>query len=152
MRRGNREDGQSLVEFVFTAPVLIILLLGMAEFGHGLNSYLTVVAAARDSARMGAQQGPVGPGRTLMLNVVEHETKRLTPGGITNETCGDKQQGICITSCLTSGSCPTYTGSAVQNKNLSVRVCYDHPMIIGIPWFMEGPIPMCSTTTIRVAK
>ena len=43
-RRGER--GQSLVEFTLLAPVLILGLLGMAEIGNALNSYLRELGAS----------------------------------------------------------------------------------------------------------
>jgi hypothetical protein len=47
----------------------------------------------------------------------------------------------------------TCSGTGVDtDKNLVVRVCYDHPLIIGIPYLMPGPIEMCSSTAIRVAQ
>jgi hypothetical protein len=148
-RRRRSEDGQSLIEFTFAAPVLIMLLLGMAEFGHGLNAYLTVVAAARDSARLGAQFGvtdSVGP--ALMRNVVYDETARLSnPITAADGDCTDGK-GVCIESCVSNSSC---TGSPVD-RTLKVEVCYEHPLIIGIPFIEQGPISMCSSTDIRMAR
>jgi Flp pilus assembly protein TadG len=141
------ERGQSLIEFTLLAPVLLLLLLGMLEFGNALNSYLTVVASARDAARMGAKYGIETSGQTLMHNVVSNETARLANGPITSDNCNDGA-GVCIQSCVTSNSC---SGSGIDmDKQLSVRVCYEHPLIIGIPFFMRGPIDMCSQTTIRM--
>lgn len=42
---------QSLVEFAIALPVLILLLLGMVEFGFMLNTYLSLQDAARAAAR-----------------------------------------------------------------------------------------------------
>ena len=43
IRRGMRtakrgERGQALLEFALTAPLLLLMLLGLIEFGHALNS------------------------------------------------------------------------------------------------------------------
>lgn len=156
-RRRERERGQSLIEFTLLMPLLLLVLLGMAEFGHALNSYLTVVAAARDSARLGAKFGVSGDsvGPQLMYNVIADETARLKGDPISNDNCGEGE-GICIQSCVPSNNAKVKftsacSGSGVdQDKHLSVRVCYEHPMIIGIPFFLQGPIDMCSHTTIRM--
>lgn len=50
--RGGR--GQSLVEFALILPVLVILLLGIIDFGMGLRSYISLTNATREGARFAA--------------------------------------------------------------------------------------------------
>lgn len=45
------EKGQSLVEFALVLPILILLILGMVEFGWILNGQITLTSAAREGAR-----------------------------------------------------------------------------------------------------
>lgn len=47
------QKGQSLVEFVLIAPVLLVLIAGVVEVGAVLNTKLTVVNSAREGARFG---------------------------------------------------------------------------------------------------
>ncbi|MGB7539760.1 MAG: TadE/TadG family type IV pilus assembly protein [Anaerolineales bacterium] len=49
--RGRRAHGQSIVEFALMAPILLILLSGLFEFGFIFNSYLAVLDGARNAAR-----------------------------------------------------------------------------------------------------
>ena len=49
-KRGER--GASLVEFALTAPFLILLLLGIIEFGWAFNQNLDVRHGARETARL----------------------------------------------------------------------------------------------------
>lgn len=51
-RAGQR--GQSLVELAIAIPVILILLLGMLEFGFAFSHHLTLEYATREGARMGA--------------------------------------------------------------------------------------------------
>lgn len=44
-------EGQSLVEFALVLPILLILILGMIEFGWILNGKITLTSAAREGAR-----------------------------------------------------------------------------------------------------
>ena len=56
--------GQSLVEFALVLPMLIVLLLGVADFGRVFSSGITVEAAARNGAEVAAQEylrNPPGP-------------------------------------------------------------------------------------------
>ena len=51
------EKGQSLVEFVLVLPILLLLILGVLEFGWMLNAKVTVNAAVREGARVRAALG-----------------------------------------------------------------------------------------------
>ncbi|MHB8376312.1 MAG: TadE family protein [Dehalococcoidia bacterium] len=55
-RRGSQR-GQSLVEFALVMPVLLILVLGIMEFGFAITDQISVTNAARDGARAGALKG-----------------------------------------------------------------------------------------------
>jgi hypothetical protein len=140
-----RERGQSLIEFALTAPVLIVLLLGLVEMGHAFNSYMTIVAAARDSARLGAQIGASGPSQTDTLkNLVVTETERLANAPIPT-TCNGNHAGICITTGQ-QATTPTI------DRWVRVKVCYSHSMVIGVPGILGDTINMCSSTKIRIAN
>ena len=49
---------QGMVEFALTLPILLMLLLGIFEFGRMLWTYSAVISAAREAARYGAAGGP----------------------------------------------------------------------------------------------
>jgi|WetSurMetagenome_2_1015567.scaffolds.fasta_scaffold126105_2 hypothetical protein len=49
--RRRRTRGQSIIEFALMAPILLILLSGLFEFGFIFNSYLAVLDGARNAAR-----------------------------------------------------------------------------------------------------
>jgi hypothetical protein len=136
-----KERGQSLIEFAVTAPLLIVLLLGLVEMGHAFNSYMTVVAAARDAARMGAQIGDDTDDQTTMQNLILDETSRLENAPIPT-SCNGNNAGICFSSGI----------KEVGDEWVQVRVCYNHTMIIGVPGVGNGPINMCSLTRIRMAN
>jgi len=140
-----KERGQSLIEFALTAPLLIVLLLGLVEMGHAFNSYMTIVAASRDAARLGAQRGATA-GDTAMRNLVKTEIERLENAPI-DPNCNGDNPGICITSGYNT---PTLNGPV--DKWVDVKVCYNHSLIIGIPGIVKDDINMCSHTTIRIAN
>jgi hypothetical protein len=50
----HREKGQSIVEFALLAPVLIILFMGMFDFGWILHQQIQMDNATRDAARRAA--------------------------------------------------------------------------------------------------
>ncbi|MGO4886435.1 TadE family protein [Anaerobacillus sp. MEB173] len=46
------ESGQSIVEFAFIIPLLILILVGIFEFGLIFHTQLTLNNVSRDAARM----------------------------------------------------------------------------------------------------
>ncbi len=48
--------GQSLVEFALVLPMLLVLLLGIADFGRVFHAGIVVEAAARNAAEAAAQE------------------------------------------------------------------------------------------------
>lgn len=47
------ENGQALVEFAIILPILLILIMGIVQFGLVLNAYITIENASREGARRG---------------------------------------------------------------------------------------------------
>ena len=47
----HKPKAQSMVEFAIALPVLLLLLMGMVEFGFMLNTYLSIQDAVRSTAR-----------------------------------------------------------------------------------------------------
>src|SRR5688572_6299160 len=55
-RARHSPNGQSMVEFALLLPLLIVLFLGIADFGRVFAAGITVEAAARNAAEMVAQE------------------------------------------------------------------------------------------------
>ncbi|HKE73567.1 MAG TPA: TadE/TadG family type IV pilus assembly protein [Acidimicrobiales bacterium] len=52
MSRTRRDDrGAVMVEFAIVLPVLLLILLGIIEFGRAYNAQVSIQAAAREGAR-----------------------------------------------------------------------------------------------------
>lgn len=49
---GRDEKGQSVVEFALVVPILLLLVLGIMEFGRAYSANLTLQNAAREGARL----------------------------------------------------------------------------------------------------
>lgn len=54
------ESGQALVEFVLVAPLLLMLVLGIAQFGITFNNAITLTDAVRAGARAAVVSDPSG--------------------------------------------------------------------------------------------
>lgn len=57
MKNLKNEKGQSLIEFAILLPLLLLLLMGILEFGLMLNAYLSINNSAREGARLGIVDG-----------------------------------------------------------------------------------------------
>jgi len=73
------QKGQSLVEFAIILPIILILLMGIVEFGMMLNSYLTIQNVAREGARFGIVGGTDVEIRTLIRDI----SPQLIPADLT---------------------------------------------------------------------
>ena len=71
--RGYR--GQALVEFALILPILLILLLGVFDFGRAIAAYNSVSNAARSAARVAI----VDQNETKVVEAAEVEAFGLVP-------------------------------------------------------------------------
>ena len=66
VRRRERESGQALVEFALILPLFVVLVVGIIQFGVGLNYWLDMQRIANQGARWGVVNkwpaDPDGPG------------------------------------------------------------------------------------------
>lgn len=56
-RRCGSEDGAQLIEFALVLPLLLLVVLGIAEFGFLFQRYEVITNAAREGARMAVLPG-----------------------------------------------------------------------------------------------
>ena len=54
------ERGQTLTELAMVLPILLVLILGIAQFGLVFNNYIALTDAARAAARKGAVSREAG--------------------------------------------------------------------------------------------
>jgi len=98
MKSLKNEKGQSLVEFAILLPVLLLLLMGILEFGLMLNSYMTINNSAREGARLGIVSGsnleisnlitnisPNLDSKNLIVNITPLDGSRTSGGTISVE-------------------------------------------------------------------
>jgi hypothetical protein len=71
---GGSERGASLVEFALLAPFLILLLLGIIEFGYFMGEFNDVRHGAREGARLAA----VNAGDNSLLDTETCDSMDLT--------------------------------------------------------------------------
>jgi Flp pilus assembly protein TadG len=82
MRRARREDGAAAVEFGLILPVLVLILLGILDYGYAFMVKLTLTNAAREAARVGVTL-PADESEAAAKAAAE---RYLTSAGITKAT------------------------------------------------------------------
>jgi TadE-like protein len=81
-RRLYAQRGAVMVEFAFVMPLLLVLLLGIVEFGRVLNYWIDTTHLANAAARWAAVDKNPGTGGTLQESIrLEADTKELREGG-----------------------------------------------------------------------
>jgi Flp pilus assembly protein TadG len=127
MRKQMRDErGATAVEFAFILPLLIVLVLGIAEFGRAFQVSGTLSAAAREGVRVMALQNDPTAARAAVRNA----TTSLDPG------LTDAQIAI------TPATCPQTGGST------SVRLTITYPMPFLTGFFGTG-VDLTGTGVMR---
>ncbi len=78
--RKGRRNGQALVEFAISVPILVLLVAGVLELGRGYSFAMATSDAARDGARYAAGKTSTtnGPGLTNMCSLVTADLAAVT--------------------------------------------------------------------------
>src|SRR5215210_4817164 len=128
MREGPRtERGATAVEFAMIMPLLIVLVLGIVEFGHAFQVQGTLSAAAREGVRLMALQNDPAAARAAVRNAATS----LDPG-VTNAQIA-----------ITPGTCP-----ALNAGTTSVRLTVRYPMPYLTGFFGNG-VTLTGTGVMR---
>ena len=64
-RRNGKQRGVAMVEMVIVTPLLLMLLIGVAEMGKALIQYNTLNKSLRDAARLVAGSALLGTTGTV---------------------------------------------------------------------------------------
>lgn len=104
------ERGAVAVEFALLAPVLIMIVLGIMEFGRAYNVQVTLTNAAREGARSMAINNTQSTAKTAAKTAAAHLNPPLSDANIafgTASCTADSQMTVTI-----SYSLSTITGIA----------------------------------------
>lgn len=111
------ERGATAVEFALIVPLLIVLLLGIAEFGRAFQVQGTLSAAAREGVRVMALQNDPTAARTAVRNAATSLNPTITDAEIV----------------ISPATCPTTNGGST-----SVRLTISYPMPYLTGFFGSG--------------
>ena len=122
--RTTRRRGQALVEFALIAPILILLIMGIVEFGRIFSAQQTVTNASREGARTGILPNS---STTDVSNTV---SSFMSTAGLTatpTVTCtnvGTTVQSGAPTSVTVSYTLPILTGTIIPGIGESIDLTH----------------------------
>jgi Flp pilus assembly protein TadG len=135
-RRGER--GAELIEFAFTLPLLLVVVLGIVDFGFMFQRYEVITNAAREGARVGILPG------YAQADVVARVDQYVAAAGL--GPAGTASTTVTPTS-VTAGA---MTFDAIQ---ITVSYVHDHvfvgPLMVLVGGGSLGSVTLTSTATMR---
>ena len=111
------------MEFALVLPALLVILVGIIQFGVALNNYLELTDAVRTGARnlaMSRSSATSATPYSSTITAIDNSAANLTPGSITTTI------RINGTACSTDGTCQTAIAAA---EGLSASVTATYPCV-----------------------
>ena len=108
------ERGANLVEFALVIPLLVLMLVGVADLGRAFQTYIAVTNAAREGARLGVKNSEV---TAAIRRAVAREL------GL-DEVEDDEALRVVIVE-----EAASFAG--VEREVIVLTVEYDYPLILG---------------------
>ncbi len=143
LRRGER--GQSAVELGLAFPVLLLILMGILDFGRAYFAYVSITNAAREGAQYGTWFPTDANGNTNTTAIASYVAQELQNTGISGQTVNV----VCL---------DYYTNSQIDcssahiGDRIGVTVTYNFSLLTtGILPFGNS-IPMSNFATMAIIK
>jgi Flp pilus assembly protein TadG len=143
-------NGQSLTEFALLLPLMLLLVVAVADFGRLFTSMIAVESAAREGADFGAMQGKLKWDSTntvqLDQNISDMKVRACSaaaslsdyagdPPGTVNMTCTNPTFTFDLERVPVSGNC-ALQGEFDDPCIVHVTMTYDFHMFLNL-----GPLP-----------
>jgi Flp pilus assembly protein TadG len=126
-RRPSNEQGQAIIELALTLPLLLVIVLGIFDFGFMFQRYEVVTNAAREGSRVGVLPG------YAVADAQARAEQYLNAGGLGTGT--PDHTANCSSATVTAGqrctyavvtTSPAFGPSGKTVKQITTTVSYDH--------------------------
>ena len=135
-RKGISKDGSAFVEFVFVAPVFLMLIFGIIEFSRVMLMYHHVSNAAREGSRYAIVNGSTSLVKNATAADVENYVRSISPVDPNNVLVNTEWENL----------------NPVDHKPgtwVKVQVTYNFQFTLPI-WF-GSDIPLTSTSQMVIS-
>lgn len=147
-KKPRAEHGVAMVEFAIALPLLLLLLLAIAEFGRMLYQYNRLLQSNRDAVRyLAGEAWNVNLGRLDIDPVLEARTKNIAVYGVPAAQVGNE-----VVPGLTTAEVQV---GAVGTEHVQVSISYVFRPVIGtgLPALLGNALPLnfplVATTVMR---
>lgn len=151
---GHRQGGIAAIEFLIALPVLLLLLIGVSEFGRMLYQYNTLTKSTRDAARHLSANARWGATGNIVLDATDiSETQNLVVYGATVNTgkplLPDLATSDVTVSCFGGGtSCPGVNHVVVTTQYAYRPILGDLIPTFGMGNDIDVSIPLTTSTVM----
>jgi Flp pilus assembly protein TadG len=146
LRRLRSERGAELIEFALVLPLLLLVMMGIVDFGFLFQRYEVLTNAAREGARLAVLPGGYG-----QADVSARVCAYLNSGGVATTGCPTPTNPVVT---LTDTNITIAGGVTMQAKQ--VQVTYTHSyMLVGpiLSFIGGGPVTTSfPITTVAIMR
>ena len=137
-------EGAAAIELALIAPILLLMILGVVDFGGAYSAKLRLDSAARSGVQF-ALQNTANITNTGGIGQVVDAASGLDPATITTTVtqfceCDDGSSIACNGTCAGGGFPRTYLTVSVQRQ---------YPILFSYPG-VSNPLPLTGRATVRV--
>ena len=144
-RDDRRSDpGAALVEMAVAMPLLLLMVLGVGDFGRVLYTAITLSHAARAGAAYGAQSNGYTGDTAGIQQAAEEEAQNIAPITVTSQRICECTGGTPV-SCTTA-SCGSY---GVPRAFVEVTTTRTFQTLVPFPGIPDT-VPLSRTAKVRV--
>ncbi|HEU4937597.1 MAG TPA: TadE family protein [Vicinamibacterales bacterium] len=144
LNRCRSEEGANLVEFALVLPLLLLVMLGIAEMGFMFQRYEVVTNAAREGARLAVLPGYDTPDgiKTVQARVTAYVSSGRVPTTGTNPSVDVQDVSIPV-----SGGRPP-----ISAKRVTVTYTYTYQFLNILSAFFgsHAAVPLKAVSEMRV--
>jgi Flp pilus assembly protein TadG len=135
------DRGTAVVEFAIVAPVLVVILLGIFQFGINLNQYVMLTNATAAGARLFSISRSAPSPRSSSITLIEASAPTLKPASITFTF------SVNGSPCSGDGSCITALAAAPGG---TATAATSYPCMIQVLWFLPPGCTLTAQSTERI--
>ena len=116
------ERGQTMTELALVLPILVVLVLAIAQFGIAFNNYVTLTDAARAGARVGAVSRQSTNPANACVAAVRNAAGTLTQANLSVNCSSPWMVGSDVTVSASYPYSISLLGWVVANGNLNTTM------------------------------
>jgi Flp pilus assembly protein TadG len=134
----------ALAELALVMPILLLLLLGLIDFGKAINYWIDETHLANEGARLAVVNNNPGAGRPTPLNLQQYLLSQADSAELRGNVTGTQRSrhAATVAVCFYSATTGSSTSSPTVGDTVEVIVRYDYN------WLRGFPFPGSPSTTI----